>query len=163
MINFLKIPNEEISSRTYILVEFIVYIKNKDYGQIKIKAHFNGFIHSISDEYDFHLEFLLAEYDAFYDTTPPTENKLEKKYTEKEKETKPLFVNEKEKEENKINNDHYLIIIIAISVVVLVMSWFIFKDDKATTKKVLVVKQEVVKKEPITDTKKIEKIVFKKK
>jgi hypothetical protein len=164
---FIKIPNEDISNSTHILVEFIVYIKNKDYEQIKVKAHFHGFVHSISDEYNLDLKFLLAEYKMFYDTNLPTENELT--LEKKENQTRELFVDEKEKEENKIKNNHYLPIIVGILIGVFIMFLFIFKVEKKEEKKVLSINKEVVDKEVVDkkiekeniDIKKVEKTITK--
>lgn len=158
---FLEIPNEEISKNTHILVEFIVYIKDKDYDKIKIKAHFNGFIHSISNEYDFDLQFLIDEYEEFYH--PKAKIIDEPQEINKKDDSPKVFMNDEDIKENKLDSNNYLIIIASIFTIVLVMFWMIFKDDGTSEKKVLFIEKEKRKENNTKEVIKQEKkVIFKK-
>ena len=161
----LKISNEEISENTHILIELIEHIKNKDYDKIKIKAHFNGFIQSISNEYNLDLQFLIDEYDDFYH---PKLHPIDKNITDNQKnvlENTNIFPEDRELEDNKETNNHYITIITGIFILVIAMFFIIFNDNTQVKKKVSFVherpyKKPIIKK-PIKKIIKLEKALIK--
>lgn len=142
---FLKIPNEDISNRTHILKEFIVYIKNKDYGKIKVRPYFHGFISSISDEYGFDLLFLLKEYDDFHgkEVIKDILKKDDVKIPIKEN---SIPLDTQNIEEDKLGSNNYFLIISIIFGIVFIMFWLIFKEDAKIEANDLIAKSKKMQK-----------------